>query len=107
MGLIPFALILVAMWLFLVRPQQQRVRAQRDLLASLSVGDEVVTAGGIIGRIVELDDKEARIEVAPGMTLTFLRAAISRRLTPDVEQADVQGQPEASAIEDATEEDAD
>ncbi|HZQ27099.1 MAG TPA: preprotein translocase subunit YajC [Acidimicrobiales bacterium] len=102
MGLVPFALILVAMWLFLVRPQQQRVRAQRDLLASLSVGDEVVTAGGVIGRIVELDDKQARIEVAPGVTLTFLRAAVSRKITPEADAV-----PEAPAIEDTTEEGSD
>ena len=61
----------------LIRPQQQRVRSQRALLASLHVGDEVVTVGGLLGRIVSLDDDEASIETAPGVVMRFRRAAVS------------------------------
>ena len=68
------------MWVLLVRPQQQRVRQQRELIAALRVGDDVVTAGGIFGRIVALTDDEATLEVAPGVELRFLRAAMSTRL---------------------------
>ena len=68
------------MWVLLVRPQQQRVRRQRELVASLAVGDEVVTAGGIVGRIVGLDADEARVEVAPGVVMRFLRLAINSRV---------------------------
>jgi len=68
------------MWFLLVRPQQQRVRQQRDLIASLEVGDEVLTAGGILGRIVELDDEMATVEVAPGVALRFLRGAVNSRV---------------------------
>lgn len=76
-----FPLVLLGlMWLLLVRPQQQRVRRQRELVASVVVGDRIVTAGGIIGTIVGLDDDEARVEVAPGTVLTVLRPAISRRV---------------------------
>jgi preprotein translocase subunit YajC len=75
-----FPLVLLGlMWLLLVRPQQQRVRRQRELVASVVVGDRVVTVGGIVGTIVGLDDEEARVEVAPGTVLTLLRPAISRR----------------------------
>ncbi|HEV7887096.1 MAG TPA: preprotein translocase subunit YajC [Acidimicrobiales bacterium] len=73
---------LIAGWLLVVRPQQQRLRAQRALVASLSVGDRVVTAGGIVGTIVSLDDQEAAIEAAPGIVMTFVRPAVSRRLEP-------------------------
>ena len=76
-----FPLVLLGlMWLLLVRPQQQRVRRQRELVASVTTGDRIVTIGGIVGTIVGLDDEEARVEVAPGTVLTLLRAAISRRL---------------------------
>ena len=76
-----FPLIFIGlMWLLLVRPQQQRVRQQRQLLATLAVGDRIVTVGGIIGTVVALDDDEARVEVAPGTVLTLLRAAISRTI---------------------------
>jgi preprotein translocase subunit YajC len=101
MGLLFPLHLLAAMWLFLVRPQQQRVRAQRQLLVSLEVGDEVVTAGGIVGRIVRLDERDAAIDVAPGVTLTFLRAAISRKLEPEenelAEPGAVQGPYEEEA----------
>jgi preprotein translocase subunit YajC len=76
-----FPLIFIGlMWLLLVRPQQQRVRQQRALVASLTVGDRIVTAGGIVGTVVGLTDEEARVEVAPGTVLTLLRYAISRTL---------------------------
>ena len=76
-----FPLVLLGlMWLLLVRPQQQRVRKQRELVESVVVGDRIVTAGGIVGTIVGLDDFEARVEVAPGTVLTMLRPAITRRL---------------------------
>jgi preprotein translocase subunit YajC len=72
-------ILLVLMYVVLLRPQQQRVRSQRQLVASLDVGDEIVTAGGIIGRIVALTDERASIEVADGVVIDFLRAAVSRR----------------------------
>ena len=68
------------MYLLLVRPQQQRVRRQRELVATLEVGDRVVTAGGVLGTVVGLTDEEARVEVAPGTVLTVLRPAISSRI---------------------------
>lgn len=76
-----FPLIFLAlMWLLLVRPQQQRVRQQRELVASLEVGDDVVTSGGVVGTIVGLDPDEARIEVAPGVVVRFVRFAVSGRV---------------------------
>jgi preprotein translocase subunit YajC len=76
-----FPLVLIAlMYLLLVRPQQQRVRRQRELVATLEVGDRVVTAGGVLGTVVGLTDVEARVEVAPGTVLTVLRPAISSRV---------------------------
>ncbi|MGH9149246.1 MAG: preprotein translocase subunit YajC [Acidimicrobiales bacterium] len=68
------------MYVLLIRPQQQRVRAQRALVQSLEVGDEVITVGGLLGRVVDLDDEVATVEAAPGVTLRFRRVAISGRL---------------------------
>lgn len=73
-------LIILVGYLLLIRPQQQRVRRQQQLLASISVGDQVVTAGGIVARVVSLDEDRAELEVAPGTTVVFLRQAISRRI---------------------------
>lgn len=76
---IPLALTLLLMWLLLIRPQQQRIRRQQALVASLGVGDEVVTAGGIFGTITGLDEDTVLLEVSPGVTMRVMRAAISRR----------------------------
>ncbi|MFP5376385.1 MAG: preprotein translocase subunit YajC [Acidimicrobiia bacterium] len=72
-------LVFGLMWFVLIRPQQQRVRRQQELVRSLEVGDEVVTAGGVFGRIVGVDDEVLRIEVAPGVELRFLRLAVTSR----------------------------
>ena len=82
MDLLIFPILLAGMWFLLVRPQQKRVRAQRDLIASVAVGDEVVTAGGIIGTIRVLADDRVFLEVAPGVELRILRGAISRTIDP-------------------------
>jgi preprotein translocase subunit YajC len=79
MGYLLLPIVLILMYVLLLRPQQQRLRSQRQLVASLDVGDYVVTAGGIIGRIVALSDDQASIEVADGVVIDFLRAAINRR----------------------------
>jgi preprotein translocase subunit YajC len=71
------------MWVLLVRPQQQRVRRQQELVASLAVGDEVITAGGILGRIVGLDEDEVHLEVAPGVVMRFVRIAVNARVGDD------------------------
>lgn len=83
MGSLLFLLILFGlMWWFTIRPQQQRVRAQRALVASLSVGDEVMTAGGLVGRITRMVDNELRLEVGPGVEVRVLRSSVTARVSP-------------------------
>lgn len=74
-----------AMWFFTIRPQQQRLRAQRELVASIGVGDVVMTAGGLVGRIVSLDDEELVLDVGRGtpVEVRMVRASVSRRVLPD------------------------
>ena len=82
-SLIPLVLVFLFMWFLLIRPQQQRVRAQRAMLQALSVGDEVVTAGGICGRITEMDDEKVTLEVDEGVRIRFVRPAIRQRIEPE------------------------
>ena len=90
-----FPLIFLAlMWFLLVRPQQQRVRRQRELVASLEVGDEVVTVGGMVGRIVGLDDEHVQLEVAPGVVLRLLRFAVNARVGEQPQLPDALGEGE-------------
>ena len=78
-SLLPLLLLGAVMWLLLIRPQQQRVRRQQALLQSLEVGDEVITAGGMVGRIRALTGERADIELAPGVVVQFLRGAVSQK----------------------------
>jgi len=82
-SLLFLVVIFGVMWMLFIRPQQRRLRAQQAMLASLHAGDEVVTAGGLIGTIRALDDSEVRLEVTTGVEVRLVRGAVSRRLGPD------------------------
>ena len=75
--------MLAAFYWLLIRPQRRNMQAHRDLMAALGVGDEVLTAGGIYGKILSIDDGVVELEAAPGVTLRMARTAISRKLSPE------------------------
>lgn len=83
MELLPLVILVGIMYFLLIRPQQRRVRAQKALVLSLEVGDEVVTMGGLLGRILSIDDETVTIETTPGTILRFRRGAIASRTGPD------------------------
>ncbi len=72
-------LIVVAVYFFFLRPRSRRARQQQQSKSNLQVGDEVISAGGILGRITGISGDEIEVEVAPGTTLTFWRRAVSLR----------------------------
>lgn len=78
--LLSLAIIVVAFYLLLIRPQQKRQKEHQALMASLAVGDRVVTIGGVYGTIQSLEESRVGIEVASGIIVEFDRAAIARRL---------------------------
>ncbi len=80
LGLLPLVVIGGLFYVMMIRPQKRRARASRALRDSVSVGDEIRTVGGILGRIVAVDDEEIRLEVAPGLTIRLTRRAIGERL---------------------------
>jgi preprotein translocase subunit YajC len=81
-SLVLLVLIPLAMWFLVLRPQQARLRAQRELVASLEAGDRVVTAGGIVGTLTVVGESEVTLATRPGVELQVLRGAVSRRLDP-------------------------
>jgi preprotein translocase subunit YajC len=86
-GLLVTLVLMGAVFYFLlIRPQQRRARAQRQLMSSIAVGDDVVTIGGVYGTVKELDDDEAVLEVATGVEIRFLRSAIARKLSYDEDE---------------------
>jgi preprotein translocase subunit YajC len=84
MELIPLIIIFGAMWLLFIRPQQKRVRAHRDLIGSVQVGDEIITAGGLIATVTGIDDDRLRVQVAPGNEVHIVRGAVSRKIGPEI-----------------------
>ncbi len=80
--LLPLVLLGGLFYLLLIRPQQRRVRQQRQLIESLSVGDEVMTASGIFGRVREIDEEHDTVilEISPGTNVRMARQAIARRV---------------------------
>jgi preprotein translocase subunit YajC len=78
-----FLPLLVILYVVMVRPQQKRIRAQRTLVATIEVGDEVITTAGMFGTITDLDDEVATLEIAEGVEVRIARAAIGR-LASDV-----------------------
>ena len=83
MELLPLLILLGIMYFLLIRPQQQRVKAQRALVLSLEAGDEVATIGGILGRILTIDDETATVETTPGTVIRVRRTAIATRIEPE------------------------
>jgi preprotein translocase subunit YajC len=88
-----YLVLLVAAFFFLVvRPQRRQMASHRALVASLEVGDEVVTTGGILGTVQALDDEVIDLAVAPTVVLRVARGAVARRLGPPEEDpSDVGG----------------
>jgi preprotein translocase subunit YajC len=77
---LPMIAIFVVFYFLLIRPQQKKQKEARAMLDSLEKGNEVVTAGGILGRIVKLDEQYVTVEVAPNMQMVVQRGAISQLL---------------------------
>jgi preprotein translocase subunit YajC len=70
--------MLVAMYFLLIRPQQKRAKEHQALLAKLAAGDEVVTAGGILGRVTEVGDGYVTVEIADGVRIKLQKAQITQ-----------------------------
>ena len=77
MAFLPMIAIVVVFYFLLIRPQQKRAKETKSMLEALQKGDEVVIAGGIVGRIAKLSDAYADLEIAPNVQVTVQRSAIS------------------------------
>jgi preprotein translocase subunit YajC len=70
-------------WFFLIRPQRQQQRKHADMLGQLKVGDEVITAGGIYGEVVQLDTERVMLEVDEDVRIAVARRAIASVVPPE------------------------
>jgi preprotein translocase subunit YajC len=75
--LAPFAMILVVFYFLLVRPQQQKAKETKAMLEGLKVNDDVVTTGGLHGKIIRLAEKTLVLEIAPKVQVKIDRPAVT------------------------------
>jgi len=76
--LLPFILIFAIIYFLILRPQQKRAKAHREMVAALRRGDAIVTSGGIIGKVAKvIDDTEISVEVAEGIKIKVLRSSVT------------------------------
>jgi len=85
-GLLYLGVLVVAFYLLIIRPQMQRTKQVKELMASLAVGDRVITIGGMHGTIVAMEGTAVTLRVADGVELRFEKTAIGRK-DADVEDA--------------------
>ena len=81
-SLLPFFLMGGIFYFMLWRPQKQEQQKRRDLLNSLKVGDEIITIGGIYGKLTAVSEKRVKVQVAEGVEIEMSRNAVSGHQDP-------------------------
>ena len=76
MSLLPMIVLFAVFYLLLIRPQQKRQKEHRNMVAGLAKGDEVVTMGGVLGKITKVEDNFVSLEIANGTEVRLQRASI-------------------------------
>ena len=74
---VPLVAIFVIFYFLMIRPQQRRMKAHKAMLDAVKQGDEVVTGGGIVGKVTRIKDDELEVEVAPTVKLRVVRGTLS------------------------------
>jgi preprotein translocase subunit YajC len=75
---LPLILIFAVFYFLLIRPQQKKMKAHRELMSQLARGDRVVTNGGLVGTVTKLlNDNEVQVEIADGVRVTIMRPMIA------------------------------
>jgi preprotein translocase subunit YajC len=95
-SLILLGFLIAIFYFMLIRPQKRRVQEHQRLIESVEVGDEVVTIGGLYGKVVAVGDDQFELEAAPGTVLRFAKSAIARRLVEELAD-DEEAEEEAGA----------
>lgn len=83
MTIVPFILIFAIMYFLVIRPQQKKAKDHRELLGKLKKNDEVMTSGGIYGKVIDLKETVVTIEVAPNVRIRVARLQIATVLSAE------------------------
>jgi len=78
LSILPIVLIFVVFYFMVIRPQSRKAKEHREMVAKLAVGDEVVTNGGLLGRVTELGDTFVSVEIAKGVEVKVQRVQVAQ-----------------------------
>ena len=80
LGFLPIILMFVLLYFLMIRPQMKRSKETKAMVEALQKGDEVITAGGVVGRITKLGEQYVTLEIAPNTEIVVQRAAVQMPL---------------------------
>jgi preprotein translocase subunit YajC len=81
MGFIPIIGMILIFWFLLFRPQMKQAKAHREKVAAIKRNDQVVTAGGIVGKVTKVDDNHCEVEIAQGVKVKVVKHTIGDVIT--------------------------
>jgi preprotein translocase subunit YajC len=76
LGLLPILLMFVVLYFLMIRPQMKRAKEHKAMIEALQKGDEVVTAGGVVGRVSKIGDNYVSLQVADNVEITVQRPSV-------------------------------
>ncbi|MFC3713958.1 preprotein translocase subunit YajC [Sphingoaurantiacus capsulatus] len=77
MQFLPLIFIFVIFYFLMIRPQQRRMKEHRAMIEAVKKGDNVVTSGGLIGKVVRVQDNEVEVEIAPTVKVRVVKSTLS------------------------------
>jgi len=80
MSMLPLIAMFVLLYFLLLRPQMKRAKEQKQMIASLQKGDEVITSGGTLGRVTKVSDNYINLEIANNVEVTVQKSAVQTLL---------------------------
>ena len=75
--IVPLILIFVIFWFLLIRPQQKRMKEHQAKIGAAKKGDQVVTGGGLVGKVTKVDERHVEVEIAPNVRVKAVKSTLS------------------------------
>ena len=86
-GIMPLVLIFAVFYFLLIRPQQKKAKAHREMLGAITRGDKIITGGGIMGKVTKVVNDELAVEIAEGIKVKVQRGMVAGVIAKDGENA--------------------
>lgn len=85
--MLPLLLIFLVFWFLIIRPQTKRMKEHKAKIDAVKRGDQVVTGGGLLGKVTKVEETYAEIELAPGMKVRALKSTLTDVIDPAASKA--------------------